>query len=49
VENDYFSVKFCKNGNTHYTMNEEIREKLNKWGPEGNIIGENIKIKIFEK
>jgi hypothetical protein len=49
VENAYFSVRFCQNGNTHYVINDEIREKLNRWGPTGNIIGENIKIKIFEK
>lgn len=49
VENDYFGVKFYQNGNTHYTMEEATREKLNKWGPTGSVIGENIKIKIFEK
>lgn len=49
VENDYFKVVFCRNGNTHYTMKDDIREKLNRWGPTGNVIGENIKIKIFEK
>lgn len=49
VANDYFSVKFCANGNSHYTMQENIREKLNRWGPTGNVLGENIKIKVFEK
>jgi len=48
VGNDYFSATFCRNGNTHYSINEEIRSKLNRWGPTGNILGEKIKIKIFE-
>jgi hypothetical protein len=48
-ENDYFYLKVCKNGNTHYRLNEDIRNKLNIYGAENGIIGENIKIKIFSK
>lgn len=47
-ENDLFSLKVCKNGNTHYALSDEVREKLNRFGPSGAIIGENIKIKIIE-
>ena len=48
-DNGYFSIKVCKNGNTHYQMNEEIRAKLNVYGPEPGRIGEDIKIKVFER
>jgi hypothetical protein len=48
ASNAYMTVKLCKNGNTHFTLEESTREKLNKYGPSGAIIGENIKIKIFE-
>ena len=48
VNCNYFSVKFCKNGNTHYLMNDNIRDKLNLIGPDGNILGESIKIKILD-
>jgi len=44
----YFSVKFCKNGNTHYKLTDETRDRLNRIGPDGNVIGENIRIKILE-
>lgn len=47
-ENDLFSLRVCKNGNTHYTLSDGVREKLNRFGPSGAIIGENIKIKIIE-
>lgn len=47
--NKYFSVKLCANGNTHFTINEEIRVMLNKYGSSQFDIGENIKIKIFSK
>jgi hypothetical protein len=46
---EWFSLKLCKNGNTHYTLSDDVREKLNRYGPEGAIIGENIKIKIVER
>ncbi|MGO8695971.1 MAG: DUF4942 domain-containing protein [Rectinemataceae bacterium] len=46
--NEYFTLRFCKNGNTHYTLADPIRDKLNLYGPEGAVIGENIKIKVFE-
>ena len=45
---DYFSVKFCKNGNTHYLINDNIRDKLNLIGPDGNILGESLRIKILD-
>lgn len=43
----YFTVKFCKNGNTHYKLTDETKERLNRIGPDGNVIGENIRIKIL--
>lgn len=47
--NDYFDVKIHKNGNTHYHIhNKEILNKLNIYGSESAIIGEDIKIKILE-
>lgn len=49
VSNDYLKVKFCKNGNTHYAINEDIRSKLNYYGAKKGVFGEKIKIKIFEK
>ena len=48
MENAYFKIKTCKNGNTHYTINDDIRNKLNKLGADSSIIGENIRIKEFE-
>ncbi len=48
AENKYFKIKVCKNGNTHYTIFEDTRNKLNLIGPDGNIIGEKIKIKLFD-
>ena len=49
AENKYFKIKLCKNGNTHYTIFEETKNKLNMIGPDGNIIGEKIRIKVFDK
>ena len=49
AENDYFKLKVCKTGNSHYTIKEPFRDKLNLIGADGHIIGENIKIKIFEE
>jgi hypothetical protein len=46
---EYFSLKACKNGNSHFTLNEEIRQALNLYGPQGAIIGENIKIKVIDR
>ena len=48
-ENDYFALKVCKNGNTHYTMKEDIRQKLNLYGAGRGVISDGIKIKIFDK
>lgn len=48
-ENQYFKIRVCKNGNTQYRLNEDIRSKLNFYGSKRGIIGENVKIKIFEK
>ncbi len=45
----YFSIRVCKNGNTHYSMKESTRQILNRIGPDGNLIGEKIRIKIFDK
>ena len=44
----YFTVRFCKNGNTHYKLTDETRERLNRIGPDGNLLGEKIKIRIME-
>ena len=48
LENDYFRIKVCKNGNTHYTIFEDTLKKLNSYCNDGKSIGENIKIKIFD-
>lgn len=47
--NEFFALKVCRNGNTHYTLSDEIRDKLNRYGPEGAVLGEDIKIKIVER
>jgi len=49
ASNPYMSVKLCQNGNTHFTLEEGTRELLNRYGPSGAVIGENIKIKVFER
>lgn len=49
ASNDYMSVKLCRNGNTHFTLNDNVRLLLNKYGAVGTEIGENIKIKVFER
>lgn len=47
--NDYFNIKVCKNGNTHYKIiNNNIINKLNKIGAGNSKIGEDIKIKVFD-
>lgn len=46
ADNGYFKIKIYSNGNTHYTLDDSIREKLNRYGPRGAYLGENIKIKI---
>lgn len=48
-ENKYFKIKACKNGNTHYWLCKDIRNKLNYYGSGKGIIGESIKIKIFNE
>ena len=47
--NEYFDLKVCKNGNTHYKLHDDIRAKLNLYGPEPGRIGEDIKIKVFDR
>lgn len=49
AENEYFRIKICLNGNTHYWIKDNIRQKLNLYGSKKGVIGENIKIKIFER
>lgn len=44
---DYMTVKLCQNGNTHFVLTDATRDALNRYGPRGATIGENIKIKIF--
>lgn len=47
-ENEIWKIKVCKNGNTHYWINDEkILNLLNRIGSGGETIGENIKIKVF--
>lgn len=48
-ENKYFKIKACRNGNTHYTLDEDTRNKLNLYGGDPSRIGENIKIKIMDE
>ena len=43
----YFSIKICKNNNTHYLLTDETVARLNKVGSNSNIIGSDIKIKVF--
>lgn len=44
---EYMTVKLCANGNTHFKLADKTRAALNKYGPTGATLGENIKIKIF--
>jgi Domain of unknown function (DUF4942) len=48
-ENKHFKIKVCKNGNTHYWLGKEILDRFNFYGSGSGIIGENIRIKIFDK
>jgi hypothetical protein len=48
-KNEYMEITVHKNNNTHYKLTEEARARLNKYGPEGNEIGEAVKIKILGK
>jgi len=48
-ENEFFKLKIHQNGNTHYTITDAVKNKLNLYGAGNNIFGEDIKIKIFEK
>lgn len=47
-ENRHMKVVFRKNGNTQYTLSDDIRDLLNKYGPDGRSLGQDIKIKIFD-
>ena len=47
--NEYFHIKLCKNGNTHYTLTDEIRNKLNAYGGNTSLIDKAVKIKVFEE
>ena len=47
IECPYFKIKMCKNGNTHYFLTDETVARLNKIGANSNIIGTDIKIKVF--
>jgi len=47
-KNDYFRIRICNNGNTHYWINDNIRDKLNFYGARRGRLGSNCKIKIFE-
>lgn len=49
AQNEYFQIRVYKD-NTHYKfINEEIRAKLNLYGGDPSQIGENVKIKVFDK
>jgi hypothetical protein len=48
VSNAHMAVKFCKNGNTHYTLGDNLRDLLNRYGPDGKTLGQDIKIRVFE-
>lgn len=43
----YFSIKVCKNNNTHYCLTDETVARLNKIGGGGFVIGQDVKIKVF--
>lgn len=43
----YFSIKVCQNNNTHYCLTDETVARLNKIGANGNILGSDVKIKVF--
>lgn len=47
--NEYFHIKVCKNGNTHYTLSDDIRNKLNAYGGNTSLIDKAVKIKVFEE
>lgn len=46
-KNDYFEIKICLNGNTHYKLTDETWLRLNKIAGNRAMIGQNIKIKVF--
>lgn len=48
-KNLYFEIKVYSNGNTHFTIEDSTRDKLNKMCTDGGTIGEDIKIKIFDR
>lgn len=47
--NDYFHIKVCQNGNTHFTLTDDIRNKLNAYGGNTSLIDKAVKIKVFEE
>lgn len=49
VENEYLKIKICKNGNTHFWLSDNIKDKLNLYGSDPSKIGQDIRIKTFEK
>ena len=49
AENKYMKIKVCKNGNTHYWLSDETRNKLNLYGADPSRIGENIRIKTLDR
>ena len=49
-EDEKWKIKVCKNGNTHYWIKDNtLLQKLNFIGSGKGKIGENIKIKVFDK
>jgi len=49
-ENEIWKIKVCKNDNTHYWIKDEkLLQRLNFIGSGKGKIGENIKIKVFDK
>jgi len=50
ASNDYFTIKVCKNGNTHFKLTDDIVNKLNVCGANRGIMpGDGVKIKIFDE
>jgi hypothetical protein len=50
ISNPYFTISLKKNGNTHYKLSRETRNKLNIYGADpSQIIDKHVKIKIFDR
>lgn len=47
AENDYFSIRVCKNGNTHYKFKDGFEKKINFLYADRTKIGDATKIKIL--